>query len=67
MDRQTFSEHPFRQAIMDEAHARPVEIVPELPRTRRLVFILRAATGGVAAAMEGLTGFCPRQWLGPPG
>ncbi|HTM76735.1 MAG TPA: DUF3422 domain-containing protein, partial [Devosia sp.] len=39
----------FRQAIIDEVHARPVELVPELARVRRLVFAIAADAGAMAA------------------
>jgi len=45
-------DHPFRQAIMDEVHARPVDIVPETARVRRLVFVMPTEAGALGAALR---------------
>jgi uncharacterized membrane-anchored protein len=59
-------DHPYRQAIIDEVHARPVELVPELARVRRLVFAVAANAAAMAklhdrfiAALPALQGSVP--------
>lgn len=51
-------DHPFRQTIMDEVHARPVDIVPEAARVRRVVFVMPTAAGTLAAALSHFAQFC---------
>lgn len=45
--------HPYRQAISDELHARPIELVPDVCRVRRLVFM----TSGIDALSQLLQDF----------
>lgn len=45
-------DHPDRSAIMDEVHARPVEIIPETCRVRRLVIVVPAEAGSMQRAFE---------------
>ena len=51
-------DHPFRLAIMDEVHARPVEIVPEAARVRRVVFVIPPDPGSTAAVLARFADFC---------
>jgi len=51
-------DHPFRFAIMDEVHARPMEIVPEAARVRRVVFVMPNEPGAMALALEQFSQFC---------
>ncbi|QQR37994.1 DUF3422 domain-containing protein [Devosia rhizoryzae] len=50
-------DHPNRQAIMDEVHARPVEIVPEACRVRRLVLVMPGEPGAMQRAFERFAAF----------
>lgn len=45
-------DHPDRSAIMDEVHARPVEIIPETCRVRRLVVVMPSEPGAMQQAFE---------------
>lgn len=60
-------DHPDRGAIMDEVHARPVEIVPDVCRLRRLVFVLPAEVGVTLRVFRNLSGFCSRIGASVPG
>lgn len=51
-------DHPYRQAIMAEVHARPVEIVPEACRLRRLVFVMPAESGAMMRVFQAFETFC---------
>ncbi|NGP18644.1 DUF3422 family protein [Devosia aurantiaca] len=50
-------DHPNRQAIMDEVHARPVEIVPEACRVRRLVLVMPGEPGAMHRAFGRFAAF----------
>lgn len=52
-----FQDHPYRRAIMDEVHARPVELVPEVCRIRRLIFVVPARPGIMQSVFDR---FCQR-------
>lgn len=54
----SFDEHPFRAAIMDEVHARPVDIIPPQCRIRRLVFVMSSKAGSTARALDRFATFC---------
>ncbi len=60
------AEYPFRQQILEEVHARPVELVPAQSRVRRLVFVVGTETGGVAAALTSFCDWCDRSGLALP-
>lgn len=45
-------DHPDRPAIMDEVHARPVEIIPETCRVRRLIVVIPNEPGSMQQAFE---------------
>lgn len=45
-------DHPFRRAIMDEVHARPVEIIDGPCRIRRVALMLPPVAGATARLME---------------
>jgi uncharacterized membrane-anchored protein len=51
------ADHPQRAAIMDEVHARPVEIVPEACRVRRLVLVMPGEAGAMQRAFERFAAF----------
>lgn len=54
------ADHPDRDAIMNEVHARPVEIVPLACRLRRLVFVVPPRPGAMLAVFEQFAAFCDR-------
>ena len=59
-------EYPFRQQIMEEIHARPVEPVPALSRVRRLVFVVPPDPGSVAATLKRFCDWCAGAGLAHP-
>jgi uncharacterized membrane-anchored protein len=59
-------EHPHRTLLMEEVHARPVEIVPESCRVRRLVFIMPPGAGAMQRAFDRFTAFCAAEALPAP-
>lgn len=60
-------DHPHRRTIMDEVHARPVEIVPETCRLRRLVFVVPPRPGSMLAMAEKFADFCRQIGAALPG
>lgn len=60
------AEHPYRAAIMEEVHARPVEIIPEQCRVRRLVFVMPPGAGSMQRAFERFAAFCAAENLPAP-
>ena len=54
----TLVDHPYRVAIMDEVHARPVAIVPETGRLRRLLLVMPPEAGAMARAFARFAEFC---------
>lgn len=67
MARHLLTDHPYRAAIMDEVHARPVEIVPPVVRLRRLVFVMPAEAGAMRRVFQNYVGFCEAIGVAPPG
>jgi uncharacterized membrane-anchored protein len=61
------TDHPYRAAIMDEVHARPVDIVPETCRLRRLVFVMPAAAGAMKRVFGNYEAFCAEVGIDKPG
>ena len=59
-------EHPFRQQILEEVHARPVEPVPAQARVRRLVFFAPPEAGGIAGTLGRFRDWCDRSGLSRP-
>ncbi len=59
-------EYPFRQQILEEVHARPVEPVPARSRVRRLVFVVPSDAGGVGAALARFCDWCSGAGFEPP-
>lgn len=59
-------DHPDRQALMDEIHARPVEIIEPACRIRRLVLIMPERTGAMAGAFARFADFCNAHGHTPP-
>ncbi len=59
-------EYPFRQQILGEVHARPVEPVAPRSRVRRLVFLTPSEAGGVAATLTRFCAWCDRSGFAPP-
>ena len=57
--------HPDRRAINGELHARPVDIIEETTRIRRLIFVL-PHLAGAAGALERFRDFCIASGLAPP-
>ncbi|MDB5621686.1 MAG: hypothetical protein JWR39_249 [Devosia sp.] len=62
----TLADHPYRAAIMAEVHARPVEIVPDRCRLRRLVVVMPAEPGAMLAVFERFAEFCRQNGLSLP-
>ncbi len=60
------TDYPFRQQILDEVHARPVEPVPARSRVRRLVFVVPPESGGVAASLASFCDWCDRSGIERP-
>jgi len=60
-------DHPYRAAIMDEVHARPVDIVPETGRLRRLVFVMPAEAGAMMRVFRSYEAFCAEAGVDGPG
>ena len=54
----SLNDHPYRAAIMDEVHARPVEIVADVCRLRRLVFVMPPEAGAMARLFQRFCAFC---------
>ncbi len=59
-------DHPHRLAIRDEVHARPVVLVPNACRLRRLVFLPEDGRT-VGAILETLRNWCAARGLASPG
>ncbi|ODU87109.1 DUF3422 domain-containing protein [Devosia sp. 63-57] len=45
-------DHPHRSAVMEEVHARPVQIVPDACRVRRLVLVMPGEPGAMQNAFD---------------
>ncbi len=60
-----FASHPLRDALYDELHARPFQIVPTPQRISHLAFKATPAEQG--AALELLGQLCRRYSVNPPG
>jgi len=52
------TDHPYRAAIMAEVHARPVEIIDDYCRLRRLVVVMPAQAGSMMGAFARFSEFC---------
>lgn len=52
------TDHLYRNAIMDEVHARPVDIVPDQCRIRRLVFVMPNEAGFLGGILDRFADFC---------
>ncbi|MHA6691480.1 DUF3422 family protein [Devosia sp. A449] len=52
------ADHPYRAAIMAEVHARPVEIIDDYCRLRRLVVVMPAKAGAMMGIFAQFTAFC---------
>jgi uncharacterized membrane-anchored protein len=61
------TDHPYRGTIMDEVHARPVDIVPETCRLRRLVFVMPAEPGAMMRVFASFVDYCGRSGVPGPG
>ena len=51
---------------MDEVHARPVDIVPETTRVRRVVFVMPTTAGTLAATLSRFAQFCAERGYPAP-
>lgn len=60
-------DHPYRAAIMAEVHARPVDIVPDTCRLRRLVVVMPAEAGAMPRAFRRFEAFCAEAGVAAPG
>lgn len=58
--------HPYRAAIMAEVHARPVDIVPNQCRVRRLVFVMPPGAGSMQRAFDRFATWCAAENLPAP-
>lgn len=52
------ADHPDRQGLMDEIHARPIDIVEPACRLRRLVFVMPEHAGAMGDAFARFARFC---------
>lgn len=52
------TDHPDRQGLMDEIHARPIDILDATCRLRRLVFVMPERAGAVNDALARFAEFC---------
>ena len=59
-------DHPDRSALMDEVHARPIDIVAPTCRVRRVVIIMPDRAGAMAEAFAHFARFCADNDLPPP-
>lgn len=59
-------DHPYRAAIMEEVHARPVEIIDDFCRLRRLVVVMPAQAGAMMSVFNRFTEFCSQQGVEVP-
>lgn len=62
----TAPEHPFRQSILHELHARAIEPVPERSRVRRLVFVASPESSEVSEALARLRTWCVDEGVPAP-
>lgn len=60
------AEHPYRSAVMDEVHARPVEIVPPTCRLRRLVVVMPARPGAMTDVFKRFEAICAERGFALP-
>lgn len=51
-------DHPYRSAISEEVHARPVVMIPAICRLRRQVFLPELGQPAIADLMGALAGWC---------
>jgi uncharacterized membrane-anchored protein len=58
--------HPDRHAIMAELHARPVDIIEDVTRVRRAVFVLPQEKAAMAALVGRFRAFCAEVALPDP-
>ena len=61
------ADHPYRAAIMEEVHARPVEIIAETCRLRRLVFVMPPQAGAMMSVFKRFAEFCAATGVSVPG
>lgn len=54
----SFRDHPFRRAVLDEIHARPIEFVAAAARVRRVALLLPQAPSAVAEAHRLFAEWC---------
>lgn len=59
-------DHPYRSTIREEVHARPVVLIPEACRLRRLVFLPEPGHPKVADLLATLGGWCGLRGLPVP-
>lgn len=55
-----FLDHPFRQAVLDEVHARPIEFVACPARVRRVALLLPQNPNAVAEAHRRFSDWCAK-------
>lgn len=67
MTETVLTDHAYRAAIMDEVHARPIDIVPETCRIRRLVFVMPAEAGAMTRVFRSYQSFCAEAGVEAPG
>jgi uncharacterized membrane-anchored protein len=61
-----FPDHPFRQAVLDEVHARPIEFVACPARVRRVALLLPQHPNAVSEAHRLFSEWCARGGLQRP-
>jgi len=59
-------DHPYRAAIMEEVHARPIDLIPASCRLRRLVFVIPSALSSMQEVFKRFQSFCAGSDLNVP-
>ncbi|RUT32595.1 DUF3422 family protein [Arsenicitalea aurantiaca] len=62
-----FQEHPYREAVLEEVHARPIELIEGRTRVRRLAFAFPTSPEAPARIVEAFLGWCGAVGVAKPG
>lgn len=52
--------HPYWEALLSEVHARPIEMIPQVCRLRRLILAMPTEAGGIVRMVDRVADFCAR-------
>ncbi len=63
---QGLNDHPWRQAIANEVHARPIALVPPAGRVRRIALQMPRESGVLTAAQDEFAAWCTANGLPAP-